>query len=342
MTIKRMGQYSIAALVLMGIFWGVVVLIQHLTSPKYALATATRHDIAISVRTHGTIEPIDPAEIVAQIDGIVADLYQREGNEVTEGSPLLRLESQILTADLAEAREALAQARAAESQITAATSQQKTAGAEDSSAGLDSEFGRQIKELAAKVAALEQEEQKGSVAIPKSGLLYSLTVNKGDFVTGGKLLAQIYTPGRVKLRVDIAESDVAGIERGQKVLIESYGMPGRQWTAILDQPPQELVAQDNRFVGQAFCLVDGEPRELTPNLKVTAEIITANKPAALAVPKSAVFFFSGQPSVFLLEAGQPSLRPVTTGIATADEIEILQGIEEGNSVITNPADLMKP
>jgi|WetSurMetagenome_2_1015567.scaffolds.fasta_scaffold204777_1 membrane fusion protein, multidrug efflux system len=336
MAVKRTLSVLLAVLALVGIVWGLYILIPDLTRPQFLLTNATRHDITIAVNTHGVIEPIDRVEIVAQIDGLVTGLLRQEGDEVTEGSLLLRLESQILTADLAEAQSALFQARAAARQIAAATPRENTAAEENSNA--EAEFGQQIKELDARVASIEQEVQKGSVIIPKSGILYFLAVKKGDFANRGKLLAQVYEPGNVMLRVEIAESDMPGIERGQRVTIESYGMPGRHWTGVLDQAPQELMAQDNRMVGEALCLIDGAPKELTPNLNVRTQIIIAGKAAVLVVPKTAVFNHNGQPTVIVMEGGQPSLKPVTPGIVTAEEIEILQGVEEGSSVVTNPQD----
>ena len=324
-------------LALLGISWGLYILIQGRAAPQLLLAAATRHNLAVAIKTNGIIEPLEQADIYAPIEGFVTSLLPQEGDEVTEGSFLLRLESKLLAADLAEARAALLQAKAA-----AGTLRDEITADEVLVAEADPELSQLIKELAAKVESMEQEVQKGSIAVPKSGILCLLAVKRGAFVNRGQLLAQIYERGKVRLRAYVDESDLGRIEKGLRVLIESEGMPDRRWDAVIDEMPQELVAQDNRSVGHALCLIEGTPNELIPSMVVKVQILTAGKEAVLAVPRTAVFNHLEQAVVIILEGEQPVLKPVTLGLVTPEEIEILQGIEEGSLVVTNPADVNLP
>jgi hypothetical protein len=54
------------------------------------------------------------------------------------------------------------------------------------------------------------------------------------------------------------------------------------------------------------------------------------------VPRAAVFNYGGRPTVIRLEGNQKVFNPVTLGLATPQEIEILEGLEEGSKVIINP------
>src|SRR5262245_36763937 len=74
-------------------------------------ATAARRALRVTVSTNGVIEPIDRSEIFAPIDAIVAQLPIHEGDEVTKGQLLVRLESDALKTALVGARAALLQAR---------------------------------------------------------------------------------------------------------------------------------------------------------------------------------------------------------------------------------------
>lgn len=195
-----------------------------------------------------------------------------------------------------------------------------------------------VSELAKQVNLLEQQLEMESIFAPKSGLIYSLSVKPGSYVTNGQLLVQIYEPGKVRLRAYVDEPDLGKIELNQPVVIEWDGLPDRQWTGMVDKQAEQVVALDNRSVGHVLCSIDGDPRELIPNLNVDVEITTAVKQNALVVPRSAVFSDDGVPAVLLVEQDRTTARPVTLGLVTSQKIEILDGIHEGDSVVLYPAE----
>jgi RND family efflux transporter MFP subunit len=192
-----------------------------------------------------------------------------------------------------------------------------------------------VAELTRQVRMLEEQLQMESVFAPKSGLIYSLPVKPGSYVTKGQLLAQIYQPGRLTLRAYVDEPDLGRIRKGQQVLIEWDGLPDHRWTGLVDKTASQVVSFNNRSVGNVFCTIDEEPKELIPNLNVRVEIIVARKANALVVPRAAVFNRAGQPTVMLSEGSGTALKPVTLGLVTSEEVEIERGIADGSSVVLN-------
>jgi HlyD family secretion protein len=195
-----------------------------------------------------------------------------------------------------------------------------------------------VSELTKQVNLLEQQKNMESVLAPQSGLIYSLSVKPGSYVTNGQLLAQIYQPGKIRLRAYVDEPDLGKIELNQPVVIEWDGLPDRQWSGMVDKKAEQVVALDNRSVGHVLCSIDGDPEDLIPNLNVDVEITTAVKQNALVVPRSAVFSDAGATAVLLMEQDRAIAKPVTLGLVTSQEIEILDGIHEGDSVILYPAE----
>jgi HlyD family secretion protein len=195
-----------------------------------------------------------------------------------------------------------------------------------------------VKELTEQVRRIEQELKLESIVAPKSGLIYSLAVKPGAYVTKGQLVAQINQPGKVRLRAYVDEPELGRIARGQAVTIEWDGMPDRQWTGAVERPAEQVVELNNRTVGFVLCSIEGEPKELIPNLNVTVEITTDLKPDVLTVPRTAVFSANGEKTVLVLEGEKAVAKPVVPGLVTSDEIEILQGIHEGDRVVLNPQD----
>ncbi len=198
-----------------------------------------------------------------------------------------------------------------------------------------------VSELTKQVESLKRQLQAESVAAPRSGLIYSLQVKQGSYVTKGQLLAQIYKPGKVMLRAYVDEPDLGRIQKGQPVRIEWDGLPNEHWTGTVDRPAEQVIALNNRSVGEVRCTIDGGPAGLIPNLNVRVEITTLQKENALVVPRSAVYSHEGKPAVMVPAGEKTVIKPVELGLVTPDEIEILSGISEGDLVILNPAEAGK-
>lgn len=196
-----------------------------------------------------------------------------------------------------------------------------------------------VRELAAQVGFLERQVGMETVRAPRDGVLFALEVKPGARVAKGQLLARINQPGRVRLRAYVDEPDLGRIARGQPARIEWDGLAGRHWNGTVERPAEQVVDLDNRTVGHVLCSIEGEPRELIPNLNVKVEITTEQKPGALTVPRSAVFSLDGKRAVMVMEGPKAAVRTVVAGLVTAEEIEILEGVREGEVVVTNPLDV---
>ena len=196
-----------------------------------------------------------------------------------------------------------------------------------------------VRELARQVAFLERQIGMESVRAPREGVLFALEVQPGAHVPRGQLLARINQPGRVRLRAYVDEPDLGRIAEGQPARIEWDGLAGWHWNGAVEKPAEQVVDLDNRTVGYVLCSIEGEPKELIPNLNVKVEITTEQKPGALTVPRSAVFSLDGKRSVLVLEGPKAVVRTVVPGLVTAEEIEILEGVREGEVVATNPLDV---
>jgi RND family efflux transporter MFP subunit len=193
-----------------------------------------------------------------------------------------------------------------------------------------------IAELTKQVESLQRQLLAESVVAPKSGLIYSLQVRQGSYANKGLLLAQIYTPGKILLRAYVDEPDLGRIRKGQPVRIEWDGLPNEHWTGLVEKMAEQVIALNNRSVGEVLCSVDSGPRGLIPNINVRVEITTETKNNALVVPRNAVFNQDGKPSVIVSTPTETIMKHVDLGVNTPEEIEILKGINEGDSVVLNP------
>ena len=194
-----------------------------------------------------------------------------------------------------------------------------------------------VREFSAQARFLEQQRQLEIITSPRSGRIYSLEVVPGAYTARGQLLARINQPGKIRLRAYIDEPDLGRIEKGQHVEITWDGLPDSKWTGVVERPAEQVVTTtNNRTVGYVICSIEGYHEELIPNLNVNVEIITMQKPDTIVVPRSAVFRPDGIRSVRIFDGKTVATIPVVTGIVTPEEIEILEGVREGDKVIISP------
>ncbi len=167
--------------------------------------------------------------------------------------------------------------------------------------------------------------------------LLEAQVKAGAYVNRGQQLAEMYEPGRVRLRAYVDEPDLGGIAKGQPVLVEWDGLPDRQWRGNVERPADQVVELGNRSVGYVICSIEGETKELIPNINVKVQIVAAARSHTLVLPRSCVSSYKGQPAVIVWDGKNSDRRPVRLGLITPHDVEILQGINEGTRVVTNPA-----
>ena len=199
-----------------------------------------------------------------------------------------------------------------------------------------------VKELKQEVELLTRQIAAGSVISQQSGEIYGLNIRAGAYVSKGQLLAQIYKPGHIRVKAYVDEPDLGRIAKGQSVEIEWDGIPDKQWAGKVEQPAQQVLPLGNRSVGFVLCSVEGHPVELIPNINLKLQIVTSRKPGALVVPRAAVFNHEGQSTVLLEDRGKISVKRVVLGMVTPQELEILQGLEEGNHIVINPEEMPLP
>ena len=195
-----------------------------------------------------------------------------------------------------------------------------------------------VRELADQARFLEQQRLLETVTSPRSGRVYSLEVKPGAYVTRGQLLARINQPGKIRLRAYVDEPDLGRVAKGQLVEITWDGLPDRKWVGVVERPAEQVVAMDNRTVGHVICSIEGSLEELIPNLNVKIEITTMRKADTIVVPRGAVFSPDGIRSVRIFDGKTAVTKPVVPGVVTTEEIEILEGVNEGDEVILNPLD----
>lgn len=232
---------------------------------------------------------------------------------------------------------------ASPAEVEAAQGRLRTAQAQVNLLEQKSSSGRYSRPEVAKVRAQEAEAKaeyqaaqdllhNANVTAPRDGIVYSLPVKPGAFVSTGDLLAQVADLRTVQVRAFVDEPDIGRLATGEQVSITWEGQPGRTWEGTVTRVPSTVVVRGARTVGEVTCKVNNADLKLLPNINVNVTIIAAKKDNALLVPREAVHQHDSRKFVYEVVNGRLEQRYVETGVSDLTRIEVTSGIKDDTLV----------
>lgn len=167
---------------------------------------------------------------------------------------------------------------------------------------------------------------------PVAGQLSGFNVQVGQSLSRGERIGQIDSPGRNKLMAGVDEFYLGRVQLGQKANIDLNGktFPARV-TKIYPQVQNGQFQVDLQFVGP-------EPADLQRGQTLQAKLTLGDPAPARLIPNGAFYGETGGAFVFVVAEGGRSAvkRPVRLGRRNASAIEVLEGLDPGERVITSP------
>ena len=300
-----------------------------------------------------------------QVIRVLADAGQR----VTQGQPLLLVQ----TSDFVDARSGLFSARAAsqnaQAQLATAT---RTAERQrqifETAGGAQKDYQQAQTDLVAAQATartaaaalgasrdklailgktpaeIGQLEGAGEVSgihdqttlhAPIAGLIASRDVSAGQYVSqgGDKPVMTITDPSHVWLVAQVAEGDASAVHLGDDVTVTTPALPGRSFHATINLVGAALDPQTHRLpVRATIANPDGA---LKPQMFASFSIRRPNVAQALRVPAAAVIHEGDAARVWVVRPdGLLAARDVTSGDEQDGQVVILSGLKPGERIVT--------
>lgn len=311
----------------------------------------------------GTIEARRRAKLSTGTSGVVVQLEVSRGQRVTAGDVLLRLEDSTQSAELELAMRALDVAMTSHSKTCIAAErarrelERNRKLAADNVVSIDVLDALESAELLAiaecDVAAAEVERSRAAIAVaraehaktvlraPYDAIIAEVSVEVGEWVTPSvPLLAapdliDAIDPSSLYVSAPMDEVDAGRLATGQRVRVTIDPYPDRSFTGrVARVAPFVLdIEQQNRTLEIEVELDDREfSATLLPGTSADVEVVLSQKEDVLRVPAYALIEGS---RVFVVENERITIRAVTTGLRNWDWVEITDGLEEGDRVITS-------
>ncbi len=167
---------------------------------------------------------------------------------------------------------------------------------------------------------------KSNIRAPFDGIVYSLPVKQGAFVSSGDLVLQLADLRTVQVRAFVDEPDVGRLTSGDPIEITWDAEPGRVWKGTVNTIPSTVKLRGSRNVGETTCILENKDLKLLPNINVGVTIVTAERENALFVPREAVRMDDSKPYVLQIVGHDLKRRNVETAISNLTQVEIKSGI----------------
>jgi HlyD family secretion protein len=214
---------------------------------------------------------------------------------------------------------------------------------------------------------------KTVIRAPMSGRVTRLNVEKGETaIVGtmnnpGSLLITVADLSVMEAVIEVDETDVPEIAIGDSVSVSLDAYPNREFVGRVTKIGNSSIRPRNQQVSSSDQAIDFEVRvtledsgvELRPDLSASADVITDVRPDALAIPIIALTLmdpgeFERLPNelegeeaiaettdgdepvegVFVVDGELARFRPVEIGVAGDNYFEVLEGLDEGETVVS--------
>lgn len=289
--------------------------------------------IAEVVEGHGVIEPVPQGDvdIATATAARIEEILVKPGDAVQKDRLLVRLQRDRST-DMAveKARISLEQAR-----LDLDRSQRLF------DSGIIPRIQLEQTQTAYKLAEADCELQTRSlkyavsnseIRAPIQGLVSSINGVVGQIADPSQEILRLVNTGEMAARIGVEIEDLAKIRQGQPARIAIPNLPG-------DESFRGEVVKFNREVDPATQLIhiwvhlDNQEGLLLPGMFAEAQVAVKTAPQALVVPRAAVLRDEEGAYVFVVEGGTAHKLPVKTGIQTEAMVQILEGVQRGQSVV---------
>lgn len=171
------------------------------------------------------------------------------------------------------------------------------------------------------------------------GYVTSKMINRGDYVRRGEKIYEIADLSKVWLLFDVYESDMAWVEKGDKVEFSISSLPGENFESIISYI--DPVINPKTRVAKARVEYNNVNGKLKPEMFASGVVDAklTGKSNSLVVPKTAVMW-TGKRSVVYIKTKSDQgvnfiMREITLGPALGDSYMIEDGLMEGEEIAVN-------
>jgi membrane fusion protein (multidrug efflux system) len=316
------------------------------------------------VRAIGTLVAIEGVDIAPQVGGIVTDYFFDSGHDVEKGEKLVKLDTSVEEADLADNKATLTQTildyeRQSKLVKTGAVSQ----------AILDQTIAKRDSAAAA-VQKVEAIIAQKNITAPFAGRLGLRRMEKGQYMSPGQAMVWLQALDPIWVDFPVSEATIGKLTIGSTIELTAEAYPGQLFKGEVEAFDAKL-GQDTRTL-MVRARVPNPDRKFLPGMFANVAVLAGSAKEFVTVARTAVTYGLYGDSVWVVKEGasEPAANPAPTasaepvasaiaadatptgsvpaepkltverrfvrvGPTVGDRVAILEGVKTGEEVVTS-------
>ncbi len=273
----------------------------------------------------GSLLPNEEIQILSEVSGRVTAIGFEEGKHVEKGQVLLKVYNDDIKAQIQKSKaqrelQEKIKARQAELLRIGGISQQ------------DYETTvAQIQTINADIAYSEAQLRKTTIIAPFSGRIGIRNVSMGAVITPATVIATLQQTRVLKLDITIPDQYRDEVIAGKKI---TFTVTGKLDTFSATISAADPSADEVTRTLKVRAIVQNDGQKLVAGSFAHVIIPFENNKNALLIPSQAIIPTERYKKVAVIKGGKAKLVTVTIGARTSDKVEIVQGLNAGDTIIT--------
>ncbi|WP_028308082.1 efflux RND transporter periplasmic adaptor subunit [Desulfitibacter alkalitolerans] len=314
-------------------------------------AKAFRGDITEITNMTAVVEARDSVSVIPKLGGKVERVAVSVGDRVSKGQVLVQLEQRELLDQLKQAEAGLALAQAGKSSAMArlddaratlermeklytegAISKQQLDQARLQYQLSDPEtVNAQIKQAQAGVDMIRTQLENTIISAPITGVVTAVNVSAGEMAGPSMPVAVIMNLDEVEISVGVVEQYINNVKVGDKVDLRISAVKDEPYTGVIKTIAPAADQMNRTF--PVTIILQNENHEIKAGMFAEVALATRTKQDVVVVPMVAVVDQGSRQSIFVVENNEAVARKIELGINDGQFVEVISGIEEGETLI---------
>ncbi len=303
-------------------------------APLITAGTVAKALFAEKIEAIGDARARDSVTITAKTADSVAKINFTEGQQVEAGAILIEMASAQQAADLAAARAALAEAEKAYSRAADLVAKGIAARAtlDTATAARDAARGN--------VQSIEARLADTIIKAPFAGVVGLRNVSVGSYVRPGDVITTLDDIQVLNGDFTIPERYLGLLKPGLKLAVEVAAYPGEVFAGQVASVDTRIDPATRAVTVRAE--LDNKDGRLRPGMLMSVSLLVSER-QALSVPESALIAQADRRVVYRIDAESKAQRvEVKTGLVLPGQVEVLEGLSEGDRIVTQGTNKVIP
>lgn len=303
------------------------------TNFPVTVTSVAKQKLSDNLSLTGTIEANNDVSVVSEAEGKVTAVMTQVGDYKAAKSVLVQIDDEMKQA-------ALESAEANYERAKKDYERYQSLNKENTASDFQKETAWQTMKVAeSQYTIAKRQVQDAKIETPISGIVASRLVDVGAYVQKGTKIADVVDISKLKVKLSVAEEDVFKLAVGDNVAVTTDVYPGVTFEGKIE------TISDKGDNGHTYpieiTMPNGKEHPLKAGMFCRVAFRTVTRDSVTAIPREALLGSMKQPQVYVVENNVAKLRTIVVGDEIGTNVEVLQGLREGETVVSNGQNNLK-